>query len=303
MERFVIARTDKGGEGGTVTFAISDKTDRSRRRHLAAGGRREGRHPDAVRLPDGHLPNLRPAAGIGPRPRLPVGQRARRGRPNSDLHLRRIRRLHPQDLGGRHGHQRHQGIRPPDPRGRRGAGARTGRDQDRHRGIPRRDATPATSAGPSSCSADWPPAAESRCSPAGTRSRGRRAPRMLATAKIIENMELGHNITHGQWDWMNDPEIHSTEWEWDTTSPTRALEEVAQLHPPQVHQHRRPGRRHRLRHHASHPRPALGAVDDRQPDLQHPARHALRVGRRRCTGWRPRSGARARSRWPRCART
>jgi len=34
---------------------------------------------------------------------------------------------------------------------------------------------------------------------------------MLATAKIIENMELGHNITHGQWDWMNDPEIHSTE--------------------------------------------------------------------------------------------
>jgi linoleoyl-CoA desaturase len=43
---------------------------------------------------------------------------------------------------------------------------------------------------------------------------------MLATAKIIENMELGHNVTHGQWDWMNDPEIHSTEWEWDTTSPS-----------------------------------------------------------------------------------
>ena len=43
---------------------------------------------------------------------------------------------------------------------------------------------------------------------------------MLALAKIIENMELGHNITHGQWDWMNDPEIHSTEWEWDTMSPT-----------------------------------------------------------------------------------
>ena len=43
---------------------------------------------------------------------------------------------------------------------------------------------------------------------------------MLGTAKIIENMELGHNIIHGQWDWMNDPEIHSTEWEWDTTSPS-----------------------------------------------------------------------------------
>lgn len=43
---------------------------------------------------------------------------------------------------------------------------------------------------------------------------------MLGTAKIIENMELGHNITHGQWDWMNDPEIHSTEWEWDSTCPS-----------------------------------------------------------------------------------
>jgi fatty acid desaturase len=42
---------------------------------------------------------------------------------------------------------------------------------------------------------------------------------MLAAAKIIENMELGHNIMHGQWDWMNDPEIHSGTWEWDTTCP------------------------------------------------------------------------------------
>jgi fatty acid desaturase len=38
---------------------------------------------------------------------------------------------------------------------------------------------------------------------------------LLATAKIIENMELGHNVMHGQWDWMNDPEIHSSTWEWD----------------------------------------------------------------------------------------
>ncbi|MBJ7336114.1 fatty acid desaturase [Mycolicibacterium sp.] len=37
----------------------------------------------------------------------------------------------------------------------------------------------------------------------------------LAAAKSIENMELAHNIGHGQWDWMNDPEIHSTSWEWD----------------------------------------------------------------------------------------
>ncbi|OBF27985.1 fatty acid desaturase [Mycobacterium sp. ACS4331] len=37
----------------------------------------------------------------------------------------------------------------------------------------------------------------------------------LGAAKIIENMEIGHNVMHGQWDWMNDPEIHSTTWEWD----------------------------------------------------------------------------------------
>ena len=37
----------------------------------------------------------------------------------------------------------------------------------------------------------------------------------LAVAKSIENMELGHNICHGQWDWMNDPEIHSSTWQWD----------------------------------------------------------------------------------------
>ncbi|MDQ2754589.1 MAG: acyl-CoA desaturase [Actinomycetota bacterium] len=42
---------------------------------------------------------------------------------------------------------------------------------------------------------------------------------MLAAAKILENMEIGHNVMHGQWDWMNDPEIHSGTWEWDTTCP------------------------------------------------------------------------------------
>ncbi|MFJ4652226.1 fatty acid desaturase family protein [Nocardia sp. NPDC088792] len=43
---------------------------------------------------------------------------------------------------------------------------------------------------------------------------------LLGTAKIIENMEIGHNVMHGQWDWMNDPEIHSTKWEWDNAGPS-----------------------------------------------------------------------------------
>ncbi|TWP54083.1 acyl-CoA desaturase [Lentzea tibetensis] len=41
----------------------------------------------------------------------------------------------------------------------------------------------------------------------------------LSIAKILENMEIGHNVMHGQWDWMRDPKIHSTTWEWDHASP------------------------------------------------------------------------------------
>ena len=41
-------------------------------------------------------------------------------------------------------------------------------------------------------------------------------------AKILENMEIGHNVLHGQWDWMNDPYIHSSSWDWDTASTSEA---------------------------------------------------------------------------------
>ncbi|MGH3560824.1 MAG: fatty acid desaturase family protein, partial [Mycobacterium sp.] len=42
----------------------------------------------------------------------------------------------------------------------------------------------------------------------------------LSFSKIIENMEIGHNVMHGQWDWMRDPKVHSTTWEWDNASPS-----------------------------------------------------------------------------------
>ena len=35
-------------------------------------------------------------------------------------------------------------------------------------------------------------------------------------------MEIGHNVMHGQWDWMNDPQIHSSKWDWDTASTKEA---------------------------------------------------------------------------------
>ena len=43
----------------------------------------------------------------------------------------------------------------------------------------------------------------------------------LSVAKILENMEIGHNVMHGQWDWMRDPKVHSTTWEWDHASPSQ----------------------------------------------------------------------------------
>jgi linoleoyl-CoA desaturase len=52
---------------------------------------------------------------------------------------------------------------------------------------------------------------------------GRRVPMiagtiLLATAKVLENMEIGHNVMHGQYDWMGDPLINSRAWEWDAVS-------------------------------------------------------------------------------------
>ena len=38
---------------------------------------------------------------------------------------------------------------------------------------------------------------------------------LLGFAKIMENMELGHNVMHGQYDWMNDPKFKGTTYEWD----------------------------------------------------------------------------------------
>lgn len=41
---------------------------------------------------------------------------------------------------------------------------------------------------------------------------------MLTVAKVLENMEIGHNVLHGQYDWMNDPLVCSRRWEWDSVS-------------------------------------------------------------------------------------
>jgi NADPH-dependent stearoyl-CoA 9-desaturase len=41
----------------------------------------------------------------------------------------------------------------------------------------------------------------------------------LSVSKILDNMEIGHNVMHGQYDWMKDPSLNSQHFEWDTACP------------------------------------------------------------------------------------
>lgn len=44
----------------------------------------------------------------------------------------------------------------------------------------------------------------------------------LALSKILENMELGHNVMHGQYDWMGDPKLNGLTYEWDIAGTSDA---------------------------------------------------------------------------------
>jgi fatty acid desaturase len=41
----------------------------------------------------------------------------------------------------------------------------------------------------------------------------------LSISKILDNMEIGHNVMHGQYDWMGDPHYNSRMFDWDTVCP------------------------------------------------------------------------------------
>ncbi len=38
---------------------------------------------------------------------------------------------------------------------------------------------------------------------------------LLAASKILDNMELGHNVIHGQYDFLGDPSLNGKTFEWD----------------------------------------------------------------------------------------
>lgn len=44
----------------------------------------------------------------------------------------------------------------------------------------------------------------------------------LGVSKILENMEIGHNVMHCQYDWTNDPKLQGASYEWDNVCPSRS---------------------------------------------------------------------------------
>ena len=76
-------------------------------------------------------------------------------------------------------------------------------------------------------------------------------------AKILENMEIGHNVMHGQYDWTRDPTLDSHAYEWDIVC---AGDDWRHSHNYEHHTFTNilgQGSRHRLRVPARLPRAAL----------------------------------------------
>ena len=230
MERFqpIIGKGDaEHGEGGTIRFTKSDIEAHSDGSQpiLVAGEEAGGTLP--VRMPHGHLPHLRREALLGEGPR-PAHRRGLRIAGRSDPHLhqrargrRRDRPLNPREESN----GRTSMIESPLSKLSDEQIEELGKefdaihdevfaelgDRDRryivsmiemHRRL----------------------VVSGRILLFGSRNRAAwlAGTAMLSLAKILENMEIGHNVMHGQWDWMNDPQINSSTWDWDSASTAEA---------------------------------------------------------------------------------
>ena len=195
-------------------------------------GRRAGRRAASLRLSHGHLPQCVGRLRSGQVRDLRTGRvHGQPGRAAAHLHQRargrdRDRPLtHPQEspmsstqtvaprkplnepraAAGAPAGGTAEPARAPDAGADRAARPRVRRDPRRGLRRPRRArlalhpqhdqaAPPARARAPARCCSAR---VTGRCGCAGTAS--------LSLAKILENMEIGHNVMHGQWDWMNDP--------------------------------------------------------------------------------------------------
>ena len=215
------------GQGGTVTFTKSATVLDTPGRPNAARRRRSRRSADAVGMPNGHLLRLRgtaaPRSRARPAQRRHHHRRTRRRRPHPNLCVCSSRHLRHRTVEGtdmttlqrqQHNPIAHlsdddianlgrelEAIRQQvlDSRGERDAAyIRNVIDGQRKLELGSRAVL---------LFSLFPPAWL-----IGTVG--------LSVSKIIENMEIGHNVMHGQWDWMRDSKIHSTTWEWDNASPS-----------------------------------------------------------------------------------
>ena len=57
---------------------------------------------------------------------------------------------------------------------------------------------------------------------------------LLGLSKCLENMEFGHNVMHGQYEWMNDPRFEGKSHEWDSAC---SKEDWRDFHNHMHHQH------------------------------------------------------------------
>ena len=125
----------------------------------------------------------------------------------------------------------------------------------------------------------------------------------LAVAKILDNMEIGHNVMHGQYDWTARPSARSRRrFEWDTVCPADQWRHSHNyLHHTFTNIHRQ-GPRRRVRRPADEPTSSRGTRVPRQPALRHRLALLLPVGRDaprrrgRSHPWRARR--RGREAWP-----
>ena len=103
----------------------------------------------------------------------------------------------------------------------------------------------------------------------------------LTVAKILENMELGHNILHGQWDWMRDPRSTPRRGSGTTRAPTESWKKSHNFEHHTFTNVAGQGPRPRLRDHAGRRRAGVEAGPPAPADLQPAPGGDLRVGRAR----------------------
>ena len=99
LERFAVSKRRRARPGRHGGVRTQRQDGRRGRRHAVDGRRRGRRRPDAVRLPDGHLPVVCGRAARRARPRPAHRRRTRTRKPGTDMHFRSIRRLRTGRLG------------------------------------------------------------------------------------------------------------------------------------------------------------------------------------------------------------